>query len=163
MAFIRRKKKQQIKYQAQQRFFHEENGFNLSFFTVGLHVIVGPVAVLTPKTHKGAHSDTSWSHSAGAITETQTAARAHTHTLRDIPKRSLACRVLPACCHTPPPLQRLPEVSAGRGTPLSDQLFNFPPCLFFKDSVINSLTRPQTQQQHGSQRTSFPPPPACCP
>lgn len=72
------------------------------------------------------------SHSSCGITETQTGACAstHTNTLQHIPglmsQRSSHVAVA--------------SLSLGQRAVVSDHLFSFPPCLFSKDSVINSLT-----------------------
>ena len=64
-----------------------------------------------------------------------------THTLQHIPRGTLQ-----RCSHV-----AMASASLGQRAVVSDHLFSFPPCLFSKDSVINSLTRDQTQQQQRAQ------------
>lgn len=67
------------------------------------------------------------SHSIRGITETQTGLCVHTH--RQAFQKW-------CCSHV-----TMASASLGHGSVVSDHLFSFPPCLFSRDSVINSLTR----------------------
>lgn len=105
--------------------------FLLPQFPFCMQVNVVAVEMLILKGTKNTHWAAAHSRSSCGITETQTGACAHTHTLQRIPRG-----MLQRCSHV-----TMASVSLGHRAVVSDRLFSFPPCLFSKDSVINSLTR----------------------
>jgi len=83
--------------------------------------------------HTKAHIQAQDSHIPATVSlkHKQKRVHTHTHTLQHIPRGALQ-----RCSHV-----AMAPVSLGQRAVVSDHLFSSPPCLFSKDSVINSLTR----------------------